>query len=231
MLCVLVLLMFATVPANGQQQQPAPGVETLSLEKQAALGKSMADEFRRRVPLVEDETLLAAVEKVAARLNEVARAPFALNIQIARAARAADETVGIPGGYLFVPVQRLAGARDEREVIKQLAHALAHVVSPWVAQPGSAGRSNNLAPVPLIFVGGCTGDHGESRALLPLAFRKAWNEHEDQITRLADEWLAQPGLTNQAFGPGEFATMRERANAIVAQEKPAPPSLFRKRLP
>src|SRR4051794_25908159 len=98
---IAVLLLFR-IPALGQQQQQAlSGVNFYSLEKEAGLGRAVADDFRRRVPSVDDTDLYAYITKIVARLNELAQSPFPITIEISGDTEFKPDTVGLPGGYLF----------------------------------------------------------------------------------------------------------------------------------
>src|SRR5438034_1118877 len=95
-----VLLLFTVAGLGQQQQHPSSGVNFYSLEKEAALGRALADDFRRRVPSVDDADLRAYVAKVVARLNELAQSPFPITIEISGSTDFKPDTVGLPGGYL-----------------------------------------------------------------------------------------------------------------------------------
>jgi hypothetical protein len=108
-----VLLLFTILALGQQQQQPSSGVNLYLLEKEAALGKALAADFRRRAPSVDDADLRAYITKVVARLNELAQSPFPITVEISGGTDLKPDTVGLPGGYLFVPIRLLASAQDE----------------------------------------------------------------------------------------------------------------------
>src|SRR5579862_4761721 len=219
------VLLLLTISALGQQQQqPSSGANFYSLEKEAALGKALADDFRRRVPSVDDANLRAYVTKVAARLNELVQSPFPIMVEISGATDFKPDTVGLPGGYLFVPLRLLASAQEEAELARPVAHAMAHIATRQATRQATQGQMVNLATVPLIFMGGWAHDDGTQ---IPMGFRKLQEEHEAQADRLAAEWVKRSGFADGTFGTGEFGTMRDRARALAppALQNPQPPSL------
>jgi len=223
-----VLLLF-TIPALGQQQKPSRGVNFYSLEKEASLGRVLADDYRRRVPSVDDVDLRAYVSKVAARLNEFAQNPFPLTIEISGGTE--FETVGLSGGYLFVPLRLLASAPDESELARPVAHAIAHIATRQATRQATRGQLANLAAVPLIFIGGWEHGHVDASTMVSLGFRKFQEEHETEAVRLSAEWTKLSGFADGTFETGEFVTTRERARALVlsAPKNAEPPSLRKRR--
>ena len=211
-----------TVPLIGQQET-SRSANFYLLEKEAALGNSYAEDFRRQTPSVDDATLRAYVSNVAARLNEFAHSPFPLIIEISGGADSKLEAVSLPGGHLFVSLRLLAGADNEAELAAPIAHAIAHIATREVTR----GESGNLATMPLIFMGSWAHDHATASTLIPLGFRKLQQEHEAKAIFLAEEWMAQTGLADQTVESREFVAARERARAILAvqMKPPAPPSL------
>jgi beta-barrel assembly-enhancing protease len=225
---ISVLLLF-TIPALGQQQQQPSSEDNLySLEKEAALGTALAADFRHRVPSVDDADLCAYVTKVVARLNEFAQSPFRITVEISGSTDLKPDTVGLPGGYLFVPMRLLASAQDEAELARPVAHAMAHIATRQATRQATRGQIVNLATVPLIFIGGWAHDDGTK---MPLGFRKFQEEHEAQADRLAAEWVKRSGFADGTFETGEFATMRDRARVVAppAPKNPEPLSLRKRR--
>ncbi len=213
------ILAFFLLPVIGQQKVS----RDISQEREAAIGKALAENFRSQTPSVDDAALRAYVTKVAARLNEFAHSRFPLTIEIYGGSDSKLEPVGLPGGYLFVPLKLLTEAQIEAELAAPVAHAIAHIVT-WQGTPIQTG---NVTSVPLIFMGAWAHDHVADSTLMPLSSRKFQKEQEAEATGLAAVWMAQRGLANQAFQPGEFATAHERALAIATAEirVPRPPSL------
>jgi predicted Zn-dependent protease len=211
------------IPVVGQQKD-SPDANFRSLEKEAALGKGLAEDFRRRTPSVEDPFIRAYVSKVAARLNEFAQIPLPLMIEISGGSDSKLEPVGLPGGYLFIPLRLLAGAQNETELAAPIAHAIAHIAT-WHATPTE--QAGNATGIPLIFIGDVEHYHATASTLVPVGLRKFQKEREAEADRLAAEWMTQSGLADQTFTSGEFATARERAQAIATAviRVPGPPSL------
>lgn len=112
-------------------------------EREIRLGREAAYNLEHTLPLVRVPRLDDYTAKVGAALAEQAgyALPFRFTIfddrkpftaypgELAMPADAfgSNEPVALPGGFIFVPLSLLAGARDEAEVAFQLAHAMAHI--------------------------------------------------------------------------------------------------------
>jgi len=222
------VLLFIPLALLGQQPQQSPSrdVNFYTLDKEAAIGKLLAADFRHRVSLVDDADLRAYTTRVVTRLNEFAQSPFPITIEISESRDLKSDVVGLPGGHLFVPLTLLASAQDEAELARPVAHAMAHITIRQATRLATQGQIANLNTVPLFFTS-WADDHS---TLIPLGLRKFQEEHEAHADRLTTDWVRESGFADGTFETGEFATMRDRAR-ILAQPKPqdsGPPTLRRR---
>src|SRR5205814_6216228 len=63
----------------------------------------------------------------------------------------------LPGGFFYVDSGLIAAADNEAELAGVMAHEIAHVAACHAARENTRGQLMNLAPIPLIFVGGGIG--------------------------------------------------------------------------
>jgi endo-1,4-beta-xylanase len=129
----------------------ARGVNWYSLEKEVALGRGIAEDFRRRTRMVEDEALHNYVSALVGRVNQFAQSPFPISVEVTAEAAKPDPNA-MPGGFMFVPLGALLAARDEAELTGRLAHGLAHITARHGTRQATRGEIVNQAGVPLIFM-------------------------------------------------------------------------------
>jgi beta-barrel assembly-enhancing protease len=222
---VCLALLLSTIPALGQQQA-ARGVNWFSFEKEEALGRGLAEDFRRRNPSIDDEVLRSYIVTVTARLNQFAQSPFPLSIEISANADTKLEPAAFPGGFLFAPLGLLVAARDEAELAGPLAHALAHIAARHGTRQATRGEIVNLATIPLVFVGG--GWENDRQLLIPLGFRKFQLEQEAEADGLASRWMAEAGYPPIAWAaylervqPSSLRPIAERVAALSLAPAPA----------
>ena len=138
-LCIGMLAV--SLPA--QQPPPLKGLNLYTPEREIRLGREAAYNLEHTLPLVRVSRLDEYLAKVATAFSEQAgyslpfrftvfddRKPFTAypgELAMPVDAFGSKEPVALPGGFIFVPLSLLAGARDETELAFQLAHAMAHV--------------------------------------------------------------------------------------------------------
>ena len=114
------------------QQQSA-----CSVEKEIALGRQLAAEFRKKTETIDSPSAHAYVDGIGQRLAaEAAGAPFHYTFElIATDPAALHEPVAFPGGFIFVPAALILAVQDEDELAPMLAHAIAHTAGRETSRP------------------------------------------------------------------------------------------------
>jgi predicted Zn-dependent protease len=103
-----------------------------------------------------------------------------------------------------VPSSLILAVKDEDELAGMLAHAIAHVASRNGTRLASKTELVNMASVPLIYMGGWTG---QSLAI-PLGMLHIWRRYELDADRLAARKMAAAG-----YDPAALARYIERVQA------------------
>ena len=197
--------------AAGAQQRPVPGkgVNFYSIEKEVALGKQLAGDFRARTQSLENAAVLAYVDAIGQRLASRIGGPafhytFAL---IADDPAAIHEVAAFPGGLLFVPSSLILAAESEDEFAGMLAHAIAHVASRDATKQATKMELMQTANAPLIAMGGWTGYAVEqgAAAAVPVAMRQMRRQFELNADSLAIRAMAEAG-----YDPAALARYIER---------------------
>lgn len=208
------------------QQTPVPGqsVNFYSVEKEIALGGQLADEFRRKVQVINSPTALAYISGIGQRLvSATGGPPFPYTFTVvADDPTAMNEVAAFPGAYLFVPSSLILAVKDEDELAGMLAHAIAHVALRDGTRAATRAELANTASAPLIFMGGWTGyaiQQGESLAI-PMGMRQMWRNLELEADRLASRTMAAAG-----WDPAALARYIERLQAPDATQNKAWPAL------
>ncbi|HTS61893.1 MAG TPA: M48 family metalloprotease [Candidatus Acidoferrales bacterium] len=201
-----------------------------SIEKESALGRQLAAEFRGRTESVESSAALAYVSAIGQRLVAETKGPpwtyrFAL---IADDPTAMHEPAAFPGGFVFVPASLILAAREEGELAGMLAHAIAHVA----ARDGtrSPPRPEAGAPLrtPLIFRGAWTGyasPRGSAPAL-PIGMLELLRQFELEADRMATRVMSDAGWNPEALA--RYIEREQPADEGASKAWSALPSLSRR---
>ncbi len=223
--CIAVLLFGI---AHGQVQEAGR-------LKQTALGQRLAQEFRRKTTPVETAAVSEYVQQVGDNLAAHFPGGWTYRIETIREDQggATHEPVAFPGGFIFVPAELIAAARNEAEFAGMLAHAMAHVVS---GAPGMTWNAAGLG-VPVGVLGLQRANEAQADALAVKAMAAAGYDPaglasylrrlqpaSGRVAAILAEIRQLPARTYHAGL--EFSLVQSEVRVPVA-ERPAP-TLFRK---
>ena len=120
---LIFLLLAAALSSFGQ-------TNFYTLDKEAALGAALSDQLREKSTPLTSPAALDYVSRIGHQLaTQLARAPFPISFAIVAGpgSNSTQESLAVPGGYIFVPTELLLAAREEGELVGMLAHSMAHV--------------------------------------------------------------------------------------------------------
>jgi len=188
-----------------------------SLEKEIAIGKSLAQQVEAQSKLVDDPVVNEYVNRVGQNLvrNSDARVPFTIKVIDSDEINA----FALPGGFFFVNAGIILEADEEAELAGVMAHEIAHVAARHGTRQATRGELANLLSIPLIFIGGGIGFGARQAAgfLIPMSFMKFSRNFEREADFLGLQYLYKTG-----YDPQAFVTFFEK---IQAKEKKRPGTL------
>jgi predicted Zn-dependent protease len=190
------------------------GVNRYSIEKEIALGKSLAQEVERTSKVIDDPVIAEYVNRVGQNLvkHSDAQVPFTIKVIDSDEVNA----FALPGGFFFVNTGLILAAENESELAGVMAHEIAHVAARHGTRQATRAEIANWASLPLIFLGGWAG-YGIRQAAglaLPLGFLKFSRGFEEEADYLGVQYLYAAG-----YDPNGMVTFFER---IQAKEKHKP---------
>ncbi|MEW5975326.1 MAG: M48 family metallopeptidase [Acidobacteriota bacterium] len=189
----------------------------MSLEKEIALGKQLAQEIERQVKLVNDPEITEYVSRVGQNIvkNSDAKVPFTIKVVDSDEINA----FALPGGFFYVNSGLITAADEESEVAGVMAHEIAHVAARHGTEQYTKGTIANYATLPLIFLGGGLGYglYNAAGFLIPLQFLHFSRKAETEADFLGLQYMYKTG-----YDPSGFVSFFEK---IQAQEKKKPGKL------
>src|SRR6202050_36049 len=156
------------------------GLNWYALEKEIALGKSLAQQVERQAKIIDDPIIAEYVNRVGQNLvrNSDAKVPFTIKVIDSEEVNA----FALPGGFFFVNSGLTLKADSEAERAGVMAHEIAHVAARHGTKDATKGELVNLASIPLIMLGpGGWAGYGLYQGLnfaIPLSFLQFSREHE-----------------------------------------------------
>ena len=193
------------------------GLNFYSLEKEIALGKSMAQQVERNSRIIDDPIISEYINRVGQNLvrNSDAKVPFTIKL-------VDDESVNafaLPGGFFFVNTGLFLRADNEAELAGVMAHEIAHVAARHGTKQATRGQLINYASIPLIFMGGWTG-YGIRQAAsfaIPMGFLQFSRGAESEADLLGLQYMYKTG-----YDPTSFVDFFEK---LLADQKRKPGTL------
>ena len=178
-----------------------------NVEKEAALGRQLAAEFRQRTTTIASRSVQDYVENLGRELASQPASPFSFTFSVIAEdpCPTIHEPYALPGGYVFVPAALFSAAQDEAEFAGMLAHAMAHVVERHATRQATRGELIGSTGIAGVFVG-CA-----SAVPVPVGFLKVQRSSELQADRLAVQTMAHAG-----FDPNALARYTERGQPPVS---------------
>jgi beta-barrel assembly-enhancing protease len=181
------------------QRSVGAGLDFYSLDREMALGRSLAQEVEGSAKLVTDPIINEYVNRIGQNLvrNSDARVPFTIKVLDNEEVNA----FALPGGFFYVDSGLILAADNEAELAGVMAHEIAHVAARHATKNMTRAQIWNLASVPLIFVGGPVAYAVAEAAglLVPLGFLKFSRDAEREADLLGLQYDYASGYDPQAF--------------------------------
>src|SRR2546426_556863 len=210
-------------PKNSKEDVDAIGnrnvsghVNFFSLEKEIAIGKSLAQEVERSSKLIDDPVVTEYVNRVGQNLvrNSDAKVPFTIKVIDSDEVNA----FALPGGFFYVNSGLILRAQEESELAGVMAHEISHVTARHGTRQATKGELMQLATIPLILLGpGGWAGYGIYQGLnlaIPITYLKFSRDAEREADFLGLQYMYKAG-----YDPNSYVTFFER---IQADEKRRP---------
>jgi predicted Zn-dependent protease len=186
----------------------------ISLEKEIAIGKAMAQQVEAQSHMIDDPVISEYVNRLGQNLvrNSDAKVPFTIKVIDADEINA----FALPGGFFFVNTGVILEADEEAELAGVMAHEIAHVAARHGTRGQTRAEAMSISRLALIFVPGI-GPYIAFQAsgfAIPVAYLQFSQGFEREADYLGLQYMYKAG-----YDPQAFVTMFEK---IQAKEKRKP---------
>jgi predicted Zn-dependent protease len=179
----------------------AGGVNFYSLEKEIALGKSLAQEVERQAKIIDDPVIAEYVNRIGQNIvrNSDAKVPFTIKVLDSEEVNA----FALPGGFFFVNSGLILKADNEAELAGVMAHEIAHVACRHGTKQATKGELAQIGMIAAsIFVPYTMAGYGAMQGaniLIPLGFLKFSRSAEREADHYGLQYLYKSGYDPTAF--------------------------------
>ena len=180
-----------------------------TLDKQVAMGQSLARQIEGQVKLVNDPVVTEYVNRIGQNLvrNSDAQVPFTIKVIDSDVINA----MALPGGFFYVNSGLILAADEEAELAGVMAHEIAHVAACHAARQITHENLAQIASIPVIVMGGPIGV-GASEIAGPaatLATLKFSRDFESQADYLGVQYMYRAG-----YDPSALVSFLEKVQAM-----------------
>src|SRR6204780_29987 len=176
------------------------GLNWDSLEKEIALGKSLAQQVERQAKIIDDPIIAEYVNRVGQNIvrNSDAKVPFTIKVLDTEEVNA----FALPGGFFFVNSGLILKTETEAELAGVMAHEIAHVAARHGTRQATRGDLMQIGAIAAsIALGGWTGyaiRQGMGLAI-PLGYLQFSQAAEREADKYGLQYLYKAGYDPAAF--------------------------------
>jgi hypothetical protein len=201
-----------------------PPVNRYLLLQDVELGAEAAEQLRKQVPLITDQTVRRYVDELGLRLvgglpRELRHAGFHFSIEVVN--RNDSARVALPGGAIFITRGTIDAAKSEVELAGLLAHELSHVVLRHATAQISATESYIASPMTGRALASIVGDRRAGILAQGAIFgvNSYLVSYDNQYERQAD-LVAARTLKGAGYDRAALSTMPQRPTTEQGADDP-----------
>ncbi len=199
------------------------GLDFYSLEREIALGKSLAQEVEKSAKFINDPVVNEYVNRVGQNLvrNSDAQVPFTIKVIDSDVVNA----FALPGGFFYVNSGLILHADEESELAGVMAHEIAHVCARHGTKQATKGEIMQLASIPaMIFIPYTWAGYALYQGMnfmIPVTFLKFSRDAEREADYLGLQYMYKAG-----YDPNAFVAFFEKVEADEKKQPGTIPKVF-----
>lgn len=173
-----------------------------TVERQVAIGRSLAQQIELRVKFVDDPVVAEYVNRIGQNIarNSDTQTPFTIKVIDSDVVNA----MALPGGSFYVSSGLLLAVEEEAELAGVMAHEIAHVAACHAARQWSSSEGAIVPSVPVVLAPGGIDNIGGIGGLV--RFRRGFEAEADY---LGIEYMYRAG-----YDPSALVSFFDKVHAM-----------------
>jgi len=177
------------------QRSIGRGVNLYSLQKERALGESMASAIDRGTRFVADPDINSYINRLGQKIARYSDAEVPFTIKVIDSPNL--RVFALPGGFLYVDKGLIMEVDSEAELAGLMAHEIAHVAARHATRLATRRYAWNMLTVPLAYLSGPAAIG--TKQIGPLTLKKFSRDAEIEADLLGIEYQYAAGYDPEAF--------------------------------
>ncbi len=177
------------------QRSIGRGVNLYSLQKERALGESMASAIDRGARFVADPDINRYINRLGQKIARYSDAEVPFTIKVIDSPNL--RVFALPGGFLYVDKGLIMEVDSEAELAGLMAHEIAHVAARHATRLATRRYAWNMLTVPLAYLSGPAAIG--TKQIGPLTLKKFSRDAEIEADLLGIEYQYAAGYDPEAF--------------------------------
>jgi beta-barrel assembly-enhancing protease len=177
------------------QRNVGRGVNLYSLQKERALGETMASTIDRGTRFVTDPDINDYVNRLGQKIVRYSDAEVSFTIKVIDSPNL--RTFALPGGFLYVDKGLIMEVDSEAELAGLMAHEIAHVAARHATRLATRKYAWSIVSIPLAYISGPAAIG--TKQIGPLTLKKFSRDAEFEADLLGIEYQYAAGYDPEAF--------------------------------
>jgi len=185
-------------------------INFISVEREIELGRRLAEEMERLIPLIDD----ASINEYVTRLGRKIAGSSDITVPTTFKVTTSPDlnAFSLPGGFVYINAGLILAATNEAELASVIAYQVAHIAARHTTEMQSKAELLNFSRIPLVFLTSVDRySYRQTDTLVPRQFTQFYRKDVSEADFLGAQYLYKTG-----YDPNAALAMLQKVPPIDA---------------